>query len=144
MAWVIGLVLCAITIAIHHEFMRVLGRAIRKSRKGSRLGLVAAVMVLVVAHVLEVYLFAGAFYLGENWIEIGSLQGEVSGDLNDYAYFSAVSYTSVGYGDVFATGYLRIIAGLEALIGLLMIAWSGAFTVYFMQHHWSDDVLTDV
>lgn len=139
MAWVIGLILCAITIAIHYEFMHVLGRALRKRRKFGRRAIVLAVMVLVIAHVLEVYLFAAAFFVGQNWFGIGSIQGEVSGVLSDYAYFSAVSYTSVGYGDVFAVGPLRIIAGLEALIGLLMIAWSGAFTVYFIQHRWTKE-----
>lgn len=138
MAWIIGLILCAITIAIHYEFMIVLGRVMKKIRSDGRLRIILAVMILVIAHVIEVYLFAGAFYAGEHWIGIGAIQGEMVGTLSDYAYFSAVSYTSVGYGDIFATGHLRIIAGLEALIGLLMIAWSGAFTVYFMQRFWSE------
>jgi potassium channel LctB len=39
-----------------------------------------------------------------------------------------VSYTSLGLGDVYPGGSLRLITGVEALNGLLMIARSGSFT----------------
>lgn len=37
-------------------------------------------------------------------------------------YFSIVTFTTLGYGDMHPTGFLRIVAGSEALVGAIMIA----------------------
>ncbi len=70
------------------------------------------------------------------WFSLGELKGEFSGDIRDYAYFSAITYTTVGYGDITPTEELRILAGLESLTGLMMIAWSAAFTVFRLERRW--------
>ena len=49
-----------------------------------------------------------------------------------------VSYTSLGLGDVWPTGVLRLITGLEALNGLILIAWSASFTYLSMEKFWED------
>ncbi len=41
-------------------------------------------------------------------------------------YFSAVTYTTVGYGDVVLPHRWRLSAGVEALTGILMCGWSTA------------------
>lgn len=58
--------------------------------------------------------------------------GRTIADPLDYFYFSIVSYTSLGHGDVFPSGHLRFITGVEALNGLLLIAWSGSFIYIVM------------
>lgn len=40
-------------------------------------------------------------------------------------YFSAETFTTLGYGDVVPHGDLRLLAGIEALNGLLLIGWTG-------------------
>ena len=42
----------------------------------------------------------------------------------DVFYFSLVSYTSLGLGDIVPTGHLRFVAGVEALNGFLLISCS--------------------
>ena len=69
---------------------------------------------------------------------LGRLEGTFTGSIRDYVYFSVVSYTSLGYGDIRPTAFVRIIAGFEAVIGLLMMAWSAAFTLHVMQKYWGD------
>ena len=54
----------------------------------------------------------------------------------DYFYYSAVMYTSLGLGDVFPTGHLRFMSGIEALNGLMMIGWSTSFTFLAMRNYW--------
>ena len=54
----------------------------------------------------------------------------------DYLYFSSVTYTSLGLGDVFPVGHLRFLTGVEALNGLVLIAWTGAFTYLAMGKMW--------
>jgi hypothetical protein len=47
-----------------------------------------------------------------------------------------VSYTSLGLGDVYPQGGVRLLTGVEALVGLLMIAWSASFTYLSMEKYW--------
>jgi hypothetical protein len=55
----------------------------------------------------------------------------------DYFYYSAETFTALGSGDLSATGGLRLIASIEPLNGLVLIAWTGAFTYWAMGHYWN-------
>ena len=46
----------------------------------------------------------------------------------DTAYFSAITYLTIGYGDCVPVGFLRFVAGVEGFIGVFMMAY---FTVAF-------------
>ncbi|HKP03763.1 MAG TPA: potassium channel family protein [Chthoniobacterales bacterium] len=48
-------------------------------------------------------------------------------DMTTALYFSAVTYTTTGYGDVVLPGQWRLVGGVEALTGILMCGWSAAF-----------------
>ena len=52
---------------------------------------------------------------------------------------SVVTYASVGYGDIRPTGFIRTMCGFEALTGILMMAWSAAYTVSRLQELWAED-----
>jgi hypothetical protein len=67
-------------------------------------------------HLLEIGVWA-AFYW---WV--GALP-----DLPSSMYFSAVTYTTTGYGDVVLTVDWRILGGVEALTGIVMCGWSTGF-----------------
>ena len=45
-------------------------------------------------------------------------------DLTLALYFSAVTYTTTGYGDVVLHEEWRLVGGVEALTGILMCGWS--------------------
>ena len=51
-------------------------------------------------------------------------------------YFSAETYTSLGFGDLTPVGPVRLLAGTEALNGLLLIGWSASYTTIAMEHFW--------
>ena len=137
-AWSLAIGLCLLTIVVHYEAIALITRMRRHLSKNLRWRMMQTVSVLFAAHVLEIQLFAAGFYFSAAWPELGGLTGAVSNSVTDFSYFSAASYTSVGYGDIYATGPIRVVAGMEALVGLLMIAWSGAFTVFYMERHWAD------
>jgi hypothetical protein len=99
----------------------------------------AAVYLLLLAHLLEVVLFGASFYLAVEYLGIGSLKGEFGGDFREYIYFSLVSYTSLGLGDVYPHGPIRLITGIEALTGLMMIGWSASFTYLCMVKLWGSE-----
>jgi hypothetical protein len=48
-------------------------------------------------------------------------------DLSSALYFSAVTYTTTGYGDLVLTQEWRLLGGVEALTGILMCGWSTGF-----------------
>ena len=48
-------------------------------------------------------------------------------DLASAFYFSAVTYTTTGYGDLLLPKEWRLAGGVEALTGILMCGWSAAF-----------------
>ncbi|MDH4131602.1 MAG: potassium channel family protein [Gemmatimonadota bacterium] len=71
---------------------------------------------IILAHLAEVVVW-GCFY---GWKGIFP-------DYTTAAYFSIVTYTTVGYGDVLVGEEWRLLAGVEALTGLLMCGWSAGF-----------------
>lgn len=52
-------------------------------------------------------------------------------------YFSAETYTTLGFGDLTPAGPVRLLAGVEALNGLLLIGWSASYTYIAMERFWS-------
>lgn len=134
-AMVISSVITALTITIHFEVLVFLGRL--RAPISPRFAVIAGVFLIFVAHVVEIWLFAGGLYLVNSMDGLGSLEGEFKGTVQDYLYFSTVTYTTLGYGDVIPTGQLRTICGFEAVTGLLMMAWSAAFTVFHIQNRWT-------
>ena len=48
-------------------------------------------------------------------------------DLPSALYFSAVTYTTTGYGDLVLPGEWRLVGGGEALTGILRCGWSTGF-----------------
>ena len=48
-------------------------------------------------------------------------------DLQSALYFSAVTYTTTGYGDLVLPSEWRLVGGVEALTGILMCGWSTGF-----------------
>lgn len=73
---------------------------------------------IVVLHLLEISVWA-AFYLWK-----GAMADPASS-----LYFSAVTYTTTGYGDLVLPREWRLVGGVEALTGILMCGWSTGFFV---------------
>lgn len=94
------------------------------------------VSLLFLTHLFQIGLFAGSFWIAEAWFGIGGFRGADMEHPLDYLYFSAVMYTSLGIGDIVPTGHLRFLASVEALNGLLLIAWSASFLFATMNRLW--------
>ncbi len=128
-----------LTILVHYEAIAVLHRWHGRTLGGPRLKVTGGVFLLFAAHAIEIWLFAIALYLAKNHFGLGGLEGAFNESIRDYLYMSVVTYTSLGYGDIWPTGHLRTICGFEALTGILMMAWSAAYTVSRLQELWHRD-----
>lgn len=140
------LLLVVICVLIHFEALNLLTNAIPKIKASPRLSILLGILDCFGAHLLEITIFAGGFYFFIHQEDLGSLLG---GDIQghglfgtpstgfvDSLYFSLTCYTSLGFGDLAPTGWLRFLAGIEALVGLLLIAWTASFMYLEMQKHW--------
>ena len=128
-----GLVLLA--VGVHYEVLRGLSVVVHRLPVMRRAHVAIAILGALVAHLLEVMLFAIGFYFTVRSGEMGELQG-VGHHPVDMMYFSIITYTSLGYGDVTPAGNIRLLAGVEALTGLVLIAWTASFTFLQMQRFW--------
>lgn len=130
-------ILVALTILVHYEVLRLASEALPfLARIRPRGRVVIVVFACFAAHTIEVWLFALAYFLFVNVFALGGFGGTHEGGLLDYVYFSVVTYTSLGFGDLYPIDNVRLIAGVEALVGLLMIGWSASFTYLAMEKFW--------
>lgn len=134
----ICLVFILVLVLMHHETLMFITRWFLPRFKYPRRWHVAAtVILLVTVHVAEIVVYgAGLYVVGEIW-GMGSLLGDEALTFQTYLYFSFASYTSLGIGDIFPIGSLRVLTGLEALLGLLMIGWTASFLFLEMRTFWS-------
>lgn len=127
-----------VVVLIHHESLTRLSSVLDQMHhsRTRHFRMIVAVFGVLVAHTVEVWLFAVAFYLMHHADGWGQLAGNFSGALVDAVYFSYTTFTTLGYGDIEPLGALRYLTGIEALAGLVLITWSASFLFMEMQRYW--------
>jgi hypothetical protein len=135
-ATVIALVLAGIAVMIHYEMLHFLSRRVYTPGRHRWL-ILGSVFGALFAHVMEIWIFGGAYWVAIEYFELGWTI-PAPRDSFDYFYFSAMIYTTVGFGDIVPEGPIRMVASTEALIGLSLITWSASFTYLQMQRVWRD------
>lgn len=123
-------------VAIHYRVLVAVSAMRRRPHLKARRWLNLVVLAALLAHVVELSVFAVGYWLleHERFGQIVDAQGERS---TDVWYFSFVAYTSLGFGDLTPRGPLRFITALETLTGLLLIAWTASFVFVEMQRTWN-------
>jgi hypothetical protein len=143
--WTVLGIAAAATLAcvgIHYETLRMLVRTLhRRTKRRSRPVIVITVLILLAVHLIEASIFALAYKLVFLIYpeDVSLLEGPYDGSFADTLYFSLSVYTTVGFGDIAPLGPVRLLVGIEALAGLVLITWSASFTFLIMQHIFSHD-----
>ena len=114
---------CICNVAIHALVMTMVVRVARTVDANSVLPaslflmaiMSATVSVLMVAHVLEVAVWAMTYAI------VGAAPAGSS-----MIYFAFVNYTTLGYGDVVPVDQWRLLGPATAMCGVLMFGWSTA------------------
>jgi carbon starvation protein CstA len=123
----VGTIAISLTVLFHTiglmALARFMGRLIRWFRLhqhdlGKTVAMVTTVLGLFLLHMVEIWAWAGLF------LGIGAVA-----DFGDALYFSTVTFSTVGYGDVSVAPAWRLLASLEAINGFILIGWSTAFLV---------------
>ena len=133
-ATIVTVTLCVI---VHYEGLRILTDTLKVPRHHDRARVVLLILCLLVLHVVSIWLFGIAYYVQLNFFDVGALSGMSAPNLFDCVYYSAMSYTTIGFGDIVPLGALRLMTGMEGLTGLVMITWSASYTFLVMLKTWN-------
>ncbi|NYT64230.1 two pore domain potassium channel family protein [Alcaligenaceae bacterium] len=130
-----NIVVVLAAVLTHFESLRFLSWVTSHIQVRPHLKLILCVCGVLLAHTIEVWLFALAyFFMQQN--RLGSLLGSLDGSLMDCVYFSFTTFTTLGFGDINPLGLIRYLTGLEALTGLVLITWSASFLFVEMEKYW--------
>ena len=94
--------------------------------------LIGASFGLFALHTAEIWAYAALYGL------IGA-----TSNLEDAVYFSTVTYTTIGYGDLTLGRAWRILGAIEGANGVILLGWSTAFFVSVvgriraLEHDWT-------
>ena len=124
------------TTLTHYEALNLMTRLLESPRWPGRAKLIAAVLGCFLSHGVEILLYGTAYWALIRLGGHGSLGAGAAPGLDSALYFSAETYTSLGFGDVVPAGPVRLLAGVEALNGLLLIGWSASFLYLEMERYW--------
>ena len=138
LTFIVNSLLVATAVLIHFEALNQLTSLIPKLIIKHRLRILFGVFGAILAHIVEIWAFAFGYYFMVHFGNFGTLEGHFDKSLMDCSYFSFVSYTSLGFGDIIAKGDIRFLAGLEALTGLVLISWTASFMFLEMQKLWKE------
>jgi hypothetical protein len=134
----IAALLMALTTAIHAGFMLLCMNPVLHPMFIQRqlhphllhvLQLSRVVLIMFLASIIEVVLWALAY------LQLGAIEG-----LESAIYFSMVTFTTLGYGDIVLHEGWRLLASFEAINGIIMGGWTTAIVmwavtrVYFTEH----------
>lgn len=126
------------TTIVHYEVLRYLSRLLPDFGIRPRAKLIIVIIATFMAHVVEIAFYAAVIYVLVRFGGYGSLGESARFGFDVAMYFSAETYTSLGYGDILPRDDLRLLAGAEALNGLLLIGWSASYAYIAMERFWND------
>ena len=128
--------LVALCVMIHYEFLYQMTRWMPRLHIRHRSRIVVGVIGALLAHTIEIWIFAAAYYWLHHAQGWGHLTGNYDGSYMSSVYYSFTTYTTLGFGDIVPMGYIRFATGIEALVGLVMITWSASFLYLEMTRNW--------
>ena len=131
---VVGLIVIGLTVVIQGYGTMYWVRRYDKKRgtqtndylrkKGVQI-LITTSVFLIFIHLVQAAIWALVFILLPEVTEFETFEKSM--------YFSLVTFTTLGYGEITIASGNRILAGLEAMNGITLIGWSTAFMFAIFQ-----------
>jgi hypothetical protein len=129
----LGTLLISATVVVHTLGLVLLARwmswivrwfRLHQHDLGKIVAMVTTMLGIFLVHTIEIWLWAYAY------IATG-----VVAELEEAVYFSTVTFSTLGYGDITAPPSWRVLAALEAMDGIILIGWSIAYLVAASTRH---------
>ncbi|CAI8881800.1 MULTISPECIES: potassium channel family protein [Pseudomonas] len=120
--------LAAGTVIVHAVGIALMLRVLHRRKSATRLWAISwrlawVAVYLILLHLVEISFWA-AFYLWQQCLP----------DLETALYFSAVTYATIGYGEVVLATPWRLLAPIEGLTGILMCGLSTGLFFAMVNH----------
>jgi voltage-gated potassium channel Kch len=120
----VGTAMVSLTVIVHFAglagLLLLLRNRPRRKKRTALFSQASAILFIVFSlmalHTAQIWLYAALYF----WA--GALP-----DFETALYFSTVSFTTVGYGDIVLSPHWRIVGAIESANGLLLFGWSTAF-----------------
>ena len=129
-------------VLLQYEYLALVWQRLSAHSGHRRSKVLYGIGAVLLLHTAEIWIFGTALWLMLLWPATGGLGGEAAvRAFLDYVYFSAVCFTTVGFGDLWPTGAVRFLAATEGLSGLVLSTWSASFTYIEMEQFWRPEAL---
>jgi ion channel len=143
-ATVIGGTLAALAacVLLQYESLVLVWRWLSVHGGHRRVKVFYGIVSVSLVHVAQIWIFGAMIFALLLWPACGSIAGPQNVDFLECLYLSAVSFSTVGFGDVAPVGAIRFLVAAESLSGLMLIAWSASFTYIEMEKFWRAEDMT--
>ncbi len=138
----VGLLLATATTLLTYAFLRFGWRAMSRATTRFR-RIMPALQWTFAAHFVSIAIYAVAYWAlrhvpaADPLASLQDLTSDAPITFLTDLYFSATTYSSLGFGDVAPFEAARLLAGIEALNGLVLIGWSTTYTFLALREFWS-------
>ncbi|MCP4315575.1 MAG: two pore domain potassium channel family protein [Hyphomicrobiales bacterium] len=122
----LGTIVVSLTVVVHtfgligvaNIMNRVAGHHPIHEFRSKVISMVVLVHGLLAVHSVEIWMWAAVYALTD-----------AVNNFADAIYFSAITFSTLGYGDAILEDKWRLLAGMEGLSGFVLIGWSTAYLV---------------
>jgi len=130
----IGLIVIGITILIHaygtnfwvnHLMENYSHTSLINFNKGTVKLLIFTALFLLLLNFFEAIIWGITYYILPGITEFEDLEKAI--------YFSLVTFTTLGYGDITISSSNRLLSGFEAMNGVLLLGWTTAVMFSVLQ-----------
>lgn len=128
-------------VLLQYEYLVLVWRRLSAHTGHRRVKVLYGIVAVMLLHVAEIWIFGAMTFVLLLWPACGSLAGPLEASFLECVYLSAVTFSTVGFGDVSPVGPIRFLAGTEALGGFVLITWSASFTYLEMERFWRSEEL---
>jgi len=125
-----GILLIVLTILLHGGITRYV-IYLAKRRANTDKKRIKYIIEFQIARIVLILFFASvfeAFIWGLSYIVLGAIQG-----FEKALYFSIVTFTTLGYGDITLPEGWRLLASFEAATGIIIFGWTTAIVMAVVQ-----------
>ena len=139
LAALINIIIVTLGVLIHYKNLYRATKLVPKAYIKHRFRIVFVVFTVLIAHMVEIWIFPLAYFLMSKDKILGEIQSNYDDSFMDSVYFSFTNFTTLGFGDIELLSSIRLLVGMEALVGFVLITWTASFLFYEMQRHWGNE-----
>lgn len=139
--WItVGVTIAAVMtcVFLHFEVLRLASDWLPTPKQHRRRRIAYLILCILMLHVVEIWIFGVVYYGLLQMDGYGTLVGMEPVTLFDCVYYSAVVFSTLGFGDIIPDGIIRFVTGMESIAGLTLITWSASYTYVSMNRSWEE------